>query len=111
YQHTRGSLLIATAFHASANTWTTVLQIPSTSATFTWLMVASELVVVGIILIVSWCSRRSSTAGLRPATAHPIAVVLALAIVASLFAGSATVSAESAPSAEFAVIDRYVDEQ
>jgi uncharacterized protein len=61
YQHTRGSLLIATAFHASANTWTTVLAIPSTSPTFAWLMVAAELVVVGIVLATTgtrWMARR-----------------------------------------------------
>src|SRR5918912_4244697 len=50
YQHTRGSLLIATAFHASANTWTTAFAIPSTSPAFSWLMVAAQLVTVGIVL-------------------------------------------------------------
>ena len=74
YQHTRGSLLIAIAFHASANTWTTVLAIPSSSPTFTWLMAASGLVLVAVILLLNgtqWITRpRSGIA--RAAT--PVAV-------------------------------------
>jgi membrane protease YdiL (CAAX protease family) len=61
YQNTRGSLLIATAFHASANTWTTILPFPSTSPTFFWLMAAMQLVAVAIVLGVSgtgWLTRR-----------------------------------------------------
>ena len=49
YEHTRGSVLIAIAFHASANMWTTVLAIPSASAAFTWVMAAVR---VGILF--SW---------------------------------------------------------
>ena len=80
YQHTRGSLLIAIAFHASANTWTTVLAIPSTSPTFTWVMAAVQLAIVGVVLVAGgtqWMSRRqdSSAPGAlseppTPAVAH-----------------------------------------
>ena len=52
YQHTRGSLLIATVFHASMNTWTTVLPVPAAPATFSWLLVAALLVAVGLVLAV-----------------------------------------------------------
>ena len=76
YQHTRGSLLIATAFHASANTWTTILAIPSTSPTFAWLMVAMELVVVAIVLTAGgarWVALRNTpgapAASLAPGSA------------------------------------------
>ena len=50
YQNTHGSLLIATAFHASANTWTTVFQVPSSSPAFSWLMAAAALLVSAIVL-------------------------------------------------------------
>jgi membrane protease YdiL (CAAX protease family) len=76
YQHTRGSLLIATAFHASANTWTTILPFPSTSPTFGWLMVAAQVVVVSLILVAggtSWLRHRETpaepSASLAPGTA------------------------------------------
>jgi uncharacterized protein len=61
YMHTRGSILIATAFHASMNAWTTILPFPSTAPTFVWLMAAVQLVMVGIILVLSgtgWMTRR-----------------------------------------------------
>jgi hypothetical protein len=63
YQHTRGSLLIATAFHASMNTWTTVLPVPSGSPVFMWLLAAAQLVVVGIVLLTSgmrWLTHRAA---------------------------------------------------
>jgi uncharacterized protein len=50
YQHTRGSLLIATAFHASMNAWTTILPFPATSPTFFWLLAAMQLVAVVVVL-------------------------------------------------------------
>jgi uncharacterized protein len=78
YQHTRGSLLIATAFHASANTWTTVLAIPSTSPTFAWLMVAAELVAVGMVLAATgtrWLARRRPACESATATATSAATV------------------------------------
>src|SRR5919202_992855 len=77
YQHTRGSLLIATAFHASANTWTTILPFPSSSEAFMWLMAGAELVVGGIVLAVGgagWGARRAAPgAPLAPAVAPPAA--------------------------------------
>ena len=78
YQHTRGSLLIATAFHASANTWTTIFAVPSTSATFSWLMVGAELVVVGIVLAIGgtrWMARRQpASESAAHAATRPVAV-------------------------------------
>jgi hypothetical protein len=53
YRHTRGSLLIATAFHASMNTWTTIRPFPSTSPTFLWLLAAMQLLAVGLVLAAS----------------------------------------------------------
>lgn len=73
YQHTRGSLLIAIAFHASANTWTTVLAIPSSSPTFTWLMAGAGLVLMVLVLLMDgthWMARRRLTAS----AASPVAV-------------------------------------
>jgi len=61
-------------YDPSANTWTTVLAIPSSSPTFTWLMAASGLVLVAVILLLNgtqWITRpRSGIA--RAAT--PVAV-------------------------------------
>jgi membrane protease YdiL (CAAX protease family) len=74
YQHTRGSLLLATAFHASANTWTTILPIPSTSLTFSWLMVAAQLVVVGVVLATcgtGWLTRRPEASAPVESAAAP----------------------------------------
>jgi uncharacterized protein len=58
YQHTRGSLLIATAFHASMNAWTTILPFPATSPTFFWLLAGTQLVAVVLVLSVSGRARR-----------------------------------------------------
>ena len=68
YQHTRGSLLIATVFHASMNAWTTILPFPATSDTFVWLVAAAQLAAVGVVLAVSgagWITR-------RPAPSSPV---------------------------------------
>ena len=72
YQHTRGSLLIATAFHASMNAWSNVLPFPSTSASFFWLLAAAQLVAVGAVLAVSgtgWLTRQTTGS----ASAVPVA--------------------------------------
>jgi membrane protease YdiL (CAAX protease family) len=78
YQHTHGSLLIAIAFHASANTWTTVFQIPSSSPTFLWLMVGVQLVIILVVLATGgtrWMTRKpESLATAPPAFAGPEAV-------------------------------------
>jgi membrane protease YdiL (CAAX protease family) len=63
YQHTRGSLLVASAFHASANTWTTVLAVPSASPTFTWVMAGVGLLIVASVLVAggtNWLTLRQS---------------------------------------------------
>jgi len=65
YQNTRGSLLIATVFHASANTWTTIFQIPSSSPTFLWLMAGVTLLAAVIALATTW--RRSANPSRSPA--------------------------------------------
>jgi membrane protease YdiL (CAAX protease family) len=60
YTHTRGSLLIATVFHASMNAWTNILPFPSTSASFFWLLALVQLVVVVIVLVAGdtgWLAR------------------------------------------------------
>src|SRR5919202_837701 len=64
YGHTRGSLLIATAFHASANTWTTILPFPSSSEAFMWLMTAAQLVAAAMVLVVGgtrWMARQPAS--------------------------------------------------
>ena len=80
YRHTRGSLLIATAFHASMNAWTTILPFPSTSPTFFWLLAAMQLAAVGLVLAASgthWMGRRqpagqpSAAAATSTATVRP----------------------------------------
>ena len=45
YGHTRGSLLIATMFHASMNAWSNILPFPSESASFFWMLAAAQLIV------------------------------------------------------------------
>jgi membrane protease YdiL (CAAX protease family) len=73
YRHTRGSLLIATAFHASANTWTQILPFPSSSESFMWLMTGAQLVAVTIVLVVGgtgWLAHRLAPS----AAAAPAAV-------------------------------------
>jgi CAAX protease family protein len=45
YGHTRGSLLIATMFHASMNAWSNLLPFPSTSPSFFWMLALAQLVV------------------------------------------------------------------
>ena len=52
YDHTRGSLLIATLFHASMNAWSNILPFPATSASFFWLLALAQLVTVAVVLVV-----------------------------------------------------------
>jgi membrane protease YdiL (CAAX protease family) len=52
YNHTQGSLLIATFFHASMNAWSTILPFPATSASFFWLLALAQLVAVAGVLVV-----------------------------------------------------------
>jgi hypothetical protein len=53
YNHTRGSLLIATMFHASMNAWSNILPFPATSDAFFWSLVLAQLAAIGIVLFVS----------------------------------------------------------
>jgi membrane protease YdiL (CAAX protease family) len=53
YDHTRGSLLIATFFHASMNAWSNILPFPATSASFFWLLALAQAVAVAGVLVVS----------------------------------------------------------
>jgi uncharacterized protein len=50
YRNTRGSLLLASFFHGSMNTWSNVLPFPSTSATFFWCLAATQLVVCAVVV-------------------------------------------------------------
>jgi hypothetical protein len=52
YDHTRGSLLIATLFHASMNAWSNILPFPSTSESFFWLLGVAQLVAIVAIVLV-----------------------------------------------------------
>jgi membrane protease YdiL (CAAX protease family) len=70
YNHTRGSLLIATLFHASMNAWSNILPFPSTSDAFFWSLVLAQLVALGSVLLVS--GRAWRTMG---ALRHPVAGV------------------------------------
>jgi membrane protease YdiL (CAAX protease family) len=65
YNHTRGSLLIATAFHASMNAWSKILPFPATSPSFFWLLAAAQLVVIATVLVIggtAWMSSSTSNA-------------------------------------------------
>jgi membrane protease YdiL (CAAX protease family) len=73
YDHTRGSLLIATLFHASMNAWSNILPFPATSASFFWLLALAQLVATAGVLVVSgtsWMQRGPGGAG--RATAVPL---------------------------------------
>jgi membrane protease YdiL (CAAX protease family) len=62
YDHTRGSLLIATLFHASMNAWSNILPFPSSSPSFFWLLAFAQLVAIVAVLIVGgtdWIRLRS----------------------------------------------------
>jgi membrane protease YdiL (CAAX protease family) len=45
YANTRGSLLIATMFHASMNAWSIILPFPATSPSFFWILALAQLAV------------------------------------------------------------------
>jgi len=73
YDHTRGSLLIATLLHGSMNTWAGILPFPSTSPTFFWLLTVVQVVVVAVVILIGgtrWMQLASDTRQVfaRPAT-------------------------------------------
>jgi membrane protease YdiL (CAAX protease family) len=71
YDHTRGSLLMATLFHASMNAWSNILPFPATSASFFWLLTVAQLAVVAIVLVVGgtrWMQLRPASDGRSGAT-------------------------------------------
>jgi hypothetical protein len=80
YDHTRGSLLTATFFHASMNAWSNILPFPATSASFFWLLALAQAVAVAGVLVFDgtrWmrvgpeeANRRAAT-GAIAAGAHP----------------------------------------
>jgi hypothetical protein len=64
YNHTRGSLLIATLLHGSMNTWASILPFPATSPTFFWLLTLVQLVFVAVVILVGgtrWMQLASDT--------------------------------------------------
>jgi membrane protease YdiL (CAAX protease family) len=72
YNGTRGSLLMATLFHASMNAWSNILPFPATSESFLWLIGFVQVVaIVGILLIggTRWLSVRAPRLELENATA------------------------------------------
>jgi len=52
YDHTRGSLLVATLFHASMNAWSNILPFPATSASFFWMLALAQVAAVAVVLVV-----------------------------------------------------------
>jgi membrane protease YdiL (CAAX protease family) len=75
YDHTRGSLLIATFFHASMNAWSNVLPFPATSASFFWLLVLAQLAAVAVVLVIGGTGWMQ----VRPGGANRLAAVEGLA--------------------------------
>ena len=50
FNHTRGSVLLAYLFHASANTWTQVFTVDHTNATLDWIM-AGVIVLLAVAVV------------------------------------------------------------
>src|SRR5919202_2361439 len=84
YDHTEGSLLIATLFHASMNAWSNILPFPATSASFFWLLALAQLVAATVVLVVGgtrWMQ-------VRPALARGSGTVETAAALGQAPAGS-----------------------
>ena len=71
YDHTRGSLLIATVLHGSMNAWASILPFPATSPTFFWLLTVVQLVVVGVVILVGGTRWMQLASGTRQVFARP----------------------------------------
>jgi len=61
YNHTRGSVLMAYLFHASANTWTRVFSIDHGSATVGWIMTGLIVLTAVIVVVATGAENLSRT--------------------------------------------------
>ena len=58
FNNTRGSLLIASMFHGSMNTWSNVLPFPAASPSFFWCLAAVQLGICAVVVVFGWHTAR-----------------------------------------------------